>query len=402
MYIVAILSGKGGVGTTTTCFGVALALQDLGFKAGVLDLDLENPSIAGRDGVTGLTRKDLRYPDELIEPPRWAGLPIMSVSLMLPDEFEDTPAMLDEKRKHFVIRQLVKEMDWSDTEVLIVDMHPGAGEEVRGLLELHPDAAVVVTGPQRTSESAVRKVVVMDHQYRIPLLGLLQNNPNLGAGEAGRRLADLFQLPLLAEVPWSVNIPKSMEGQVPFDHQQFLPVAQALAATLLVEPASHFPTTEEEAELLREAEAWVSGQPIVAPSVGRQIVSVPANPAADITADITADIGADMPADISADGAEPGKVFHEMTDDEWEVLKDLLPEEMRGERARFDGILWIFTTENRWRDMPTKYGKFNMARNRVQRLRNQRLWEPLISKAQQFGYAPAVTVGEFHDRDQRG
>ena len=101
MHIVAILSGKGGVGKTTTCFGVALALQDLGFKPGVLDLDLENPSIAGRDGVTGLTRQDLRYPDELIEPPRWAGLPIMSVSLMLPDEFEGTPAMLDEKRKHF-------------------------------------------------------------------------------------------------------------------------------------------------------------------------------------------------------------------------------------------------------------------------------------------------------------
>ena len=60
MRIVAILSGKGGVGKTTTCFGVALALQELGLKAGVLDLDLENPSIAGRDGVTGLTRRNLR------------------------------------------------------------------------------------------------------------------------------------------------------------------------------------------------------------------------------------------------------------------------------------------------------------------------------------------------------
>ena len=147
---------------------------------------------------------------------------------------------------------------------------------------------------------------------------------------------------------------------------------------------------------MRQAGAWASGQEWEAPATPTPAagVFVGADLAADIAADIPADIAADMPADISA-GGEPGKVFHEMTNDEWEVLQDLLPEEMRCERARFNGILWIFTTENRWRDMPTKYGKFNTARNRVQRLRNQRLWEPLISKAQQFGYALAVTVGEF-------
>ncbi len=291
MHIVAILSGKGGVGKTTTSFGLALALQQLGFKAGILDLDLENPSIAGKDGVTGLTRKDLRYPDELIEPPRWSNIPIMSVSLMLPDEFEDTPAMLDEKRKHFIIRQLVKEVDWSDTDVLVVDMPPGAGEEVRGLLELHPDAAVVITAPQRISESAVRKVVVMAQEYRIPLLGILQNDPNGGSGEAGRRLAETYRLPLLAEVPWSQNIINSMEGQVAFNHQQFLPIAQALSATLLAPQMAAQPVTDEDAELLREAEDWVAGvgQPVVEPasrpSTDGQGVFVGDSPEADIVPD---------------------------------------------------------------------------------------------------------------------
>ncbi len=386
MYIVAILSGKGGVGKTTTCLGLAFALQAEGYQPGILDLDLENPSVAGKDGVTGLTRETLTYPDELMVPPRWMGIPIMSISLMLADGFEDTPTMLDEKRKHFIIRHLIREVDWSGTEVLIVDMPPGTGEEVRGLLQLHPDAAVVMTAPQRISEAAVRKVLVMAWEYRIPVLGLVQNNPNGGYGEAGRRLAEVSRLPLLVEVPWTQHILDSMEAQVPFSHQAFLPVAQAVADRMLVEPEPSFPTTEDEAEMLREAEAWVAGKRSMAATAKPQIVPV----GADLAADIRADIAADMPADISAVD-EPGKVFHEMTDDEWEVLQDLLPEEMRGERARFNGILWVFTTENRWRDMPTKYGKFNTARSRVQRLRNQRLWEPLISKAQQFGYAPAVT-----------
>lgn len=128
-------------------------------------------------------------------PPRWMGIPIMSISLMLADGFEDTPAKLDEKRKHFIIWQLVREVDWSGTDVLMVDMPPGTGEEVRGLLQLHPDAAVVVTAPQRISEAAVRKVLVMAQEYRIPLLGVLQNSPYGGYGEAGRRLAAQYGCP---------------------------------------------------------------------------------------------------------------------------------------------------------------------------------------------------------------
>jgi len=78
----------------------------------------------------------------------------MSNSLMLADRFEATPAILDEKRKHCIIRHLIGEVDWSGTDVLVVDMPPGTGEEVRGLLKLGPSIAVVVTAPQLISESA--------------------------------------------------------------------------------------------------------------------------------------------------------------------------------------------------------------------------------------------------------
>ena len=99
MHMVPIL-GKGGVGKTTTCIGLALALQAEGYQPAILDLDLENPSVAGRLGVTGLTREKLTYSDGLMVPPRWMGIPIMSNSLLLADGFDDTPTMLDEKRKH--------------------------------------------------------------------------------------------------------------------------------------------------------------------------------------------------------------------------------------------------------------------------------------------------------------
>ena len=122
---------------------------------------------------------------------------------------------------------------------------------------------------------------------------------------------------------------------------------------------------------------------------------------ADLAGDPPADMTADMAADISADEGDPRENFHEMTNHEWGELQMLLPEAFQENRMLFNGILWIFTLENRWRDMPAKYGKFNTARNRVQRLRSQGLWELFISRAQQFGYAPAVTVGEFFDQDRR-
>ena len=107
-------------------------------------------------------------------------------------------------------------------------MPPETGEEVRGLLQLYPDAAVVVTAPQSISESAMRKVVVMAWEYRTTLLRLVQGSPG-GGGQAGQRLAEVYGLPLLGDVPYSEHIVASMEAHLPFDHQMFLPVAQGLA-----------------------------------------------------------------------------------------------------------------------------------------------------------------------------
>ena len=113
----------------------------------------------------------------------------------------DEPPMLDEKRKHFIIRHLIGEIDWSGTDMLVVDMPQGTGEEVKRLLQLGPYIAVVVTAPQLISESAVRKVVEMASEYKLPPLGFVENQQNGVTGEAGHRLATHDGLPLLTQFP---------------------------------------------------------------------------------------------------------------------------------------------------------------------------------------------------------
>ncbi len=399
MRTIAILSGKGGVGKTTTSVGVSLALQSLGYRPALLDLDLENPSLGGRDGVTGFTRQDLSFPGDLIEPPRWHGIPVMSISLLPADDFEDAPAMIDEKRKHLMIRQLAKEVNWADTEVLVVDMPPGSGEEVRGLLQLDLDAAIIVTSPQRISEAAVRKVMVMAQKYDIPLLGILENTPNAIDGEAGHRLAEMFRVPLLAQIPWTDDIPCSMEDHVPFNHDLFLPVAQVVADTLLiVEPVTHTRRTPEEIDALIAADLE-EAKAVTTSNARRPDLLEQRHPA---VAASEPGIYVGPPEDDDPIAAvEPWRVFAEFTDEEWVQIQPLLPAHMRTGRKRVDdrallnGVFWVYTTRNRWEDMPAKYGNSDTAKSRVKRWKEQELWAPILEKARSFGYA--MTEGDFFD-----
>ena len=145
-------------------------------------------------------------------------------------------------------------------------MPPRTGEEARGLLQLRPSIAVVATVPQLISEGAVRKVVEMASEYRLPLLGFVENQQNGVTGEAGHHLASDYGLPLLAQIPWTPEIPMSMDVHEAFDHQIFLPVAEALIDRLFFSPATEAPSISEDSDLLRQAEAWASSEPWEAPA----------------------------------------------------------------------------------------------------------------------------------------
>ena len=150
MKIIAILSGKGGVGKTTLTLALAVSLKRRGYKTGILDLDLENPSI----GVAcGINRESLKFQDQLIIPPTWEGIPIMSLSLLPLGDFIDTPTLIDEERKSELVLCLFNEVDWGESEILIVDMPPGSAEEVRALMQLKPYGAFLVTSPQTDSST---------------------------------------------------------------------------------------------------------------------------------------------------------------------------------------------------------------------------------------------------------
>ena len=232
MYKVSIMSGKGGVGKTTTCLGTALALKDLGYRPAILDIDLENPSL----GIAcGKTRDDLVFKGEYITPPRWEGIPIMSLSLLPLEDFKDTPTLIDEERKLHVIQALFREVDWGETDYLLIDMPPGSGEEVRGLMKLTPDGIVIITSPQELSEAAVRRVVMMAREYDLRILGLVENDVNSASGDAGKNVAEAFGLPLLTSIDWSPDFSTSTQKHEPFVCAPFLEVAEAIADSLPLE-----------------------------------------------------------------------------------------------------------------------------------------------------------------------
>ena len=152
------------------------------------------------------------------------------------------------------------------------------------------------------------KVVEMASEYRLPLLGFVENQNHGVTGEAGIHLASDYGLPLLVQIPWTPEIPMSMDVHVTFDHQIFLPVAEALIARLFFSPATEAPPISENNNLLRQAEAWVSGEPWQAPAPPAaapwRICRGPRN------SGYGSRWGADGGADI---GGEPWTEYHELS-----------------------------------------------------------------------------------------
>lgn len=373
MKYVAVLSGKGGVGKTTTIVGVALALKAMGLNPAILDLDLENPSMGGRWGVTGFTRANVSFLGDLIKPPEWCGIPVMSVSLLPMVNYEDTPTMVDEATKHWLIRQLIKEVDWGESDIIMVDMPPGTGEEVRGLLQLGDDLAggLIVTAPQSISEVAVRKVIVMAQEYGIRLLGIIENEVNAIPGFAGHNLADAFKLPLLARVRWDRDIPLMMEDHKPFDHVPFLEVAEEIVNSVMV----HAPVFGFEREISQE-----TGVLAVAVEADGEVEPGP-----------SAELGM-VTLPVEAAGG-----FAEMSDGVWAEIQPLMPVPATARQANpraddrkvVNGILWYYTTAIAWKKMPPYICKWQTALARVKRWRADGTWETVWKKAQELGYKPA-------------
>jgi ATP-binding protein involved in chromosome partitioning len=210
--VIAVASGKGGVGKSTLAVNLALALQARGLKVGLLDADVYGPSIPRMLGLSG--RPD--SPDgKRITPKVGWGLKAMSIGLMVE---EDTPLIWRGPMVQGALDQFLRETDWAPLDILVLDMPPGTGDVQLSIAQRVPLAgAVIVSTPQDIALLDARKGLAMFRRVEVPILGLVENMswftcPHCGGrsdifGHGGARDEALkLGLPFLGAVPLDLEV----------------------------------------------------------------------------------------------------------------------------------------------------------------------------------------------------
>jgi ATP-binding protein involved in chromosome partitioning len=209
--IVAIASGKGGVGKSTVSVNLACALAHLGVKVGLLDCDIYGPSIPL---MMGINRRPTISDDEKMIPPENFGVKLMSMGFLLDG---DQPVIWRGPMIMKTIQQFITAVEWGDLDYLLVDLPPGTGDAQLSLCQTVPlDGGVIVTTPQEASLGVVRKGIAMFHKVNVPILGIVENMSffTTPTGErieifghgGGSSEAKRQQVPFLGEIPLFTEI----------------------------------------------------------------------------------------------------------------------------------------------------------------------------------------------------
>jgi ATP-binding protein involved in chromosome partitioning len=203
--LIAIGSGKGGVGKTTVSVNLAISLARLGRSVGLLDADVYGPNVPLMMGVNQTPNAI----GERIQPLEKYGVRIMSMGFLNPG---DKPLVWRGPMLHSVIQQFLRGVDWGELDYLLIDLPPGTGDVALSLIQTAPlSGAVVVTTPSDVSLEDARKAINMFAQVRVPILGLVENMSYLiapSSGEridvfgqgGGKRTAEKMQVPFLGEI----------------------------------------------------------------------------------------------------------------------------------------------------------------------------------------------------------
>jgi ATP-binding protein involved in chromosome partitioning len=211
-HVIAVSSGKGGVGKTTVAVNLAAALADRGAKVGLMDADVYGPDVPIMFGVHARPRVTQ---DQRVVPLEAHGVKLMSIGFLLDD---DTPAIWRGPIVMGIMRQFLQQVEWGELDYLLVDMPPGTGDAQLSLVQLAKvDGAVMVTTPQGVAVADVLKGIKMFERVEVPVLGLIENMSGFACphcGErtdifgqgGGRKLADIAGVPFLGEVPLGVAV----------------------------------------------------------------------------------------------------------------------------------------------------------------------------------------------------
>jgi ATP-binding protein involved in chromosome partitioning len=169
-HVVAVGSGKGGVGKTTVAVNLSVALAKLGYKVGLIDADIYGPNVPT---MLGATRQPNIVGENRIEPILAHGVKFISIGLISPG---DKPLMMRGPMLHQIIRQFLQQVEWGELDFLIIDLPPGTGDVVISLVQTVPltGAIVVSTGSNVALEDA-RKALEMFHQVKVEVLGMVEN-----------------------------------------------------------------------------------------------------------------------------------------------------------------------------------------------------------------------------------
>ena len=185
-YVIAVGSGKGGVGKTTVAVNLAVALAKMGHEVGLIDADIYGPNVPT---MLGATRQPNVLPGNRIEPIRSHGVKFISVGLISPG---DKPMMMRGPMLHGIIRQFLTQVEWGELDFLIVDLPPGTGDVVISLVQTVPlTGAVVVSTPSDVALEDARKALEMFHQVRVEVLGMVENMSTFHCPHCGEEI-DIF------------------------------------------------------------------------------------------------------------------------------------------------------------------------------------------------------------------
>ncbi len=219
--VIAVGSGKGGVGKSTTAVNLAVALQRLGARVGVLDADIYGPSVPAMLGLSGRPES----PDnKSIEPMRAFGVETMSIGFLVE---QDSPMIWRGPMATSALTQLFNDTRWDDLDYLLIDLPPGTGDIQLTLAQKIPVAgAVIVTTPQDIATLDARKALKMFEKVEVPVLGIVENMAvhtcsscghveHLFGEGGGQRMAAQYGVPLLGSLPLEIGIREQGDAGTP-------------------------------------------------------------------------------------------------------------------------------------------------------------------------------------------
>ncbi len=219
--IIAVASGKGGVGKSTTALNLALALRDLGLRVGLLDADIYGPSVPR---LTGVREKPTLNDAKKMVPIMRFGLPLMSIGFLVEEE---TAMVWRGPMVMSAIRQMLWDVAWGELDILVVDMPPGTGDAQLTLAQQVPlRGVVIVSTPQDLALIDARRGIAMFDKVNVPTLGIIENMSYFQCPECGTR-SDIFghggarheaerlKVPFLGEIPLHMSIRTSSDAGTP-------------------------------------------------------------------------------------------------------------------------------------------------------------------------------------------